>query len=93
METAVHQFERQKYRVHIHLRAKYLRGCMQEAYLDRDMTPPILSHCEKLVMLVQNIWGHITLPTDLSWNILVLIPKVNVYTRGIGMPKFLWKFI
>ena len=31
------------------------------------------------------------LPMDLSWNILVLLPKVNADTQGIGWFDVLWK--
>ena len=33
------------------------------------------------------------LPTELSWNILLLIPKGNTYTCGIGLLEFLWKVV
>ena len=43
--------------------------------------------------LVQNMCGHITLPTELSWIILVLLLKVNVDTWGIGILVSLWKVV
>ena len=33
------------------------------------------------------------LPTDMIWTILVLLPKVNTYTCGIGLLLVLWKAV
>ena len=44
-------------------------------------------------MLLHHTWDNSTLPTYLSCNILVLPPKVNVYTRGISLIKLLWKAV
>ena len=39
------------------------------------------------------MWEYRTLLTDLSWNILVFLPKVNMNTYGIILLKFLWKVV
>ena len=39
----------------------------------------------KLVELVQFIWYHVIIPTYMGWTILVLIPKGNADTQGIGI--------
>ena len=44
-------------------------------------------------MLVHHTWDNSTLPTDLSWTILVLLLKVNVDTRWISLIKVLWKAV
>ena len=43
--------------------------------------------------LVQHMWESSTLLADPSWNILVLLPKGNTDTPGIGMPEVLWKVV
>ena len=43
--------------------------------------------------LVHYIWEYSMLSTDLSWTILVLLPKFNVDTRGIGILEVLWKIV
>ena len=48
---------------------------------------------EKLVNLVQHMWESRTLPTELSWTILVLLSKVHPDTREIGMFEVLWKVV
>ena len=42
---------------------------------------------------VRYIWEYSTLPTDLSWTILVLLPKGNADTRSIGLLEVLWKLV
>ena len=44
-----------------------------------------------LVELTQYMWQHREIPTDLEWKILVLTPKGNTDTRGIGLLYTLWK--
>ena len=40
-----------------------------------------------------SVWARTTRLAELIWNILVLLPKVNEYTRGIGLLEFLWKSV
>ena len=43
--------------------------------------------------LVQHMWEYSTLPTELIWAILVLIPKGNTDKWGIGLLEVLWKVV
>ena len=43
--------------------------------------------------LVQYMWYNSTLPRELSYTILVLLPKLNTDTRWIDLIKFLCKFV
>ena len=61
--------------------------------MDRETTPANLSGWGKLVTLVQYMWDHRTLPTELSWIILVFIPKINTDTQGIVLLKVLWNIV
>ena len=36
---------------------------------------------------------NVTIPTDLGYKILFLIPKGNVYTKGIGLLEVFWKVV
>ena len=47
----------------------------------------------KLVELDQFMCEHGTIPTDLGWKILVLIPKDNTDTQGIRLLEILWKVV
>ena len=39
------------------------------------------------------MWDNGNLPKKLSWNIFVLLPKVNMNTRGISLLEVLWKVV
>ena len=34
-------------------------------------------------MMVQHMWDHRNLPTEMSWTILVFLPKLNTVTQEI----------
>jgi hypothetical protein len=44
-----------------------------------------------LVMLVQAVWDEGTIPTQLGWVVIVLIPKGGGDYRGIGLLEPIWK--
>ena len=54
---------------------------------------PDRSLWEQLVWLVQHVWASGTLPTQLPWAILVLLPKSDGGTRGIGLLEVIWKVV
>ena len=41
--------------------------------------------------LAQQVWASGTLPTQVPWAILVLLPKSNGGTRGISLLEVIWK--
>ena len=43
--------------------------------------------------LVKHMWESSMFPTELSWTILVLLPKVQTDTSGIGLLEVLWKVV
>ena len=47
----------------------------------------------KLVELVQFMWETGNIPTDLVWITMILTPKVNADTQGIGLWKVLWNLM
>ena len=48
---------------------------------------------DQLVWLVQHVWASGMLLTQLPWAILVLLPKSNGGTRGIGLLEVIWKVV
>ena len=44
-------------------------------------------------MLVQYMWHYITLSTEMSYIIFVLLPKVNTDTWGIGFLEVHWNSV
>ena len=47
----------------------------------------------KLVDLIQFMLENGSIPTELGCNVLVLTPKGNVDTWGIGLLEFIWKVV
>jgi hypothetical protein len=45
------------------------------------------------VELIQHIFRASRLPTELSWSVVVLIPKGSVGCRGIGLLEVVWKVV
>ena len=93
LEVPVRKLKRNKYGGHKHFRAGNLKGWLLGAYTDRDTAPLQKSLRGKLLALTKHMWDHRTLPTDLSWTILVFLLKVNVDTRWISLIKVLWKAV
>ena len=46
-----------------------------------------------MFVLVQHMWEHSTLLTELIWTIFVLIPKGSSYIWGIGLLEVLCKLV
>ena len=59
---------------------------MIEANLEKDsVSPPNPYLWLKLVYLIQSMWENGSIPTELGWDVLVIIPKGNEDTQGIGL--------
>ena len=80
MEAEVHILRVNRSEGHTHLRAD------QEA----PPPPPKPAKWMKLVELVQLIWERGTIPVELVWKILIITPKGDTYTRGMGILDVLW---
>ena len=70
----------------------------------QDMAPQFLSRrgsensskpgrLMQIVDIVQYMWSTGEISRELGWTILVLIPKLNTDTRGIGLLETLWKVV
>ena len=67
---------------------------MREAYPTKTSTAaPNPTHWMKLVELIQFMWENENVPTELGWNVLVIISKGNTDTRGICMLGVMWKVV
>jgi hypothetical protein len=55
---------------------------------------PILTKWDALVQLVQHCFSSSgNLPEELTWAVLVILPKTNGGFRGIGLLEVIWKII
>ena len=89
----VHQLKRHKAVGYTHTRVEHLKAWMREAYPDMYTTTPNPAYWEKLVTLMQHMWEHRILLTELSCIIFALLPKINVETQGTSQLKVLWKVV
>ena len=48
---------------------------------------------QKLVGMTQYMWQHRDILADMGWKLLVLIPKGNTDTQGVGLLETLWKVV
>ena len=55
--------------------------------------PPRMERCMCLVDILQQMWRTGEIPQDMGWTVLLLIPKVNTGTWGIGLLETLWKVV
>jgi hypothetical protein len=46
-----------------------------------------------LVQMVQHVFSTGEFPTELTWTTLVLLPKEDGSSRGIGLMDVIWKLI
>ena len=45
----------------------------------------------KLVDMVQFMWDRRTISSEMGWKIVILVPKGNADTRGMGLLGIFWK--
>ena len=50
-----------------------------------------IEHWHKFVELIRHIWDHGEIPTQMTWIVMVLIPKGGDDYRGIGLLEPFWK--
>ena len=70
------------------MRAEDLKEWLNEAKREKD---PVDRRWELVVRLVQVLFRDGTLPVDIVWEKMVLIPKGKGEYRGIGLVEVLWK--
>ena len=94
VEAAVRRLHPHRTGGHTHLRAEYSKKWQQEAYpMEQLKTPLWREQWICLVDLVQHMWSMVEIPQELGWMVLVLNPKGNTCTRGIGLLDTIWKVV
>jgi hypothetical protein len=72
------------------VRREDLKEWCKEARRDEN---PDTTKWDKVVALVQYIFETGRLPTELTWCVLVAIPKPSGGFRGIGLLELMWKLM
>ena len=71
---------------HAHLWAEHLQAWLMELYpVDTFTASPNPTRWMKLVELIQFVCENGSITMEIGWNVLVMIPKVNSDTGGIGL--------
>ena len=79
---------------HTHLWEERLQACLREAYLAKDYASrPHPTLWMKLIDLTQFMWYNRSIPTEIRWTVLVLIPKGSADNRELGLLGFVWKVV
>ncbi len=77
------------------MRAKHLKewlGDMKHEETE-DRVEGIGDHWRSFVALLQAVWECISIPTQMAWTIIVLLPKGGGDYRGIGLLDPIWKAV
>lgn len=72
------------------IRAEHLKQMLASATKEK-CTPEDRKGWELVCRLVQHMFETGEIPQELSWSIMVLIPKANGDMRGIGLLEIIWK--
>jgi hypothetical protein len=72
------------------MRTDHLKGWLAAATKEEA---PDRTQWDVLVTLVNHIWQTGELPTVLPWSIMVLLPKPDGSSRGIGLLEVIWKLL
>ena len=76
------------------IRAEHFKEWHAQAFPSSEEIEPDRSNWDLLLHLVTHMWNTGEIPTELTWTILVLIPKGDgTQTRGIGLNETLWKIL
>ena len=79
---------------HNHTWAEYVYQWLMESYKSENSNvPPNPNRWIKLVEIIQFLWETWYIPTEIGWTLLVLIPKINMDTWGIGLIEIVWKVV
>jgi hypothetical protein len=72
------------------LRAEYLKTLLHQAEKD-NATDNKCRGWEQVCSTIKLIFAMGNIPEEMTWSILVLIPKASGGTRGIGLLEIIWK--
>ena len=86
IKAEVRRLRRNRACGHIHLWEEHLHKWLREAYqTDNSNLPPKPTRYIKLVAIIQFMWYTRSILVELVWFVLLLIPKGNSDTHGIGL--------
>jgi hypothetical protein len=77
---------------HSRLRAEHLKELLHQAERE-GATDDDKKGWEQVCTVIQHIFNTGEIPEEMTWSILVLIPKTSGGTRGIGLLEIMWKVI
>ena len=67
---------------------------LREVYLDKGTSNPTRpEQWQNILYITQLVWHYGENLREIVWTILVLTPKGNTDTRGIGLLESLWKVV
>jgi hypothetical protein len=72
------------------MRAEHLKAMLLRASKENS-TPEDQQDWDLVCQLVQHMFAEGAIPQELSWSVLVLIPKESGGMRGIGLLEVIWK--
>jgi hypothetical protein len=75
---------------HSGIRAEHLKELLRQAKKE-EATDDDRKGWEQICKTIQEIFATGAIPTEMTWSILVLIPKASGGTRGIGLLEVMWK--
>jgi hypothetical protein len=75
---------------HSGIRAEHLKALLNNATRD-NATDDDRKGWEQICYTIQTIFATGIIPTEMTWTILVLLPKPSGGSRGIGLLEVMWK--
>jgi Reverse transcriptase (RNA-dependent DNA polymerase) len=90
IRDAVKRMRRRRATGQTGMRAEDFQQWALEAFPDNENAPN-RARWDKLVAILTRMWETGEIPTELTWTILVLVPKGNGDSRGIGLLESLQK--
>jgi hypothetical protein len=88
--TAVRKLRNGKAPGHSGVRAEHLKALLHRAKKE-NATDEDRMGWDQTCTLIQKIFENGDIPEEMTWTILVLIPKSSGGTRGIGLLEIFWK--
>jgi hypothetical protein len=77
------------------MKAKHLKKWLMDMELKEmeDRVEGIGDHWWEFVALLQVVWERGSVPTQMTWMIIILLPKEKGNNRGIGLLDPIWKVV
>jgi hypothetical protein len=89
--NAVRNLKNGKAPGHSGIHAEHLKELLKQATREQEATDDERNGWEQLCHTIQEIFATGIIPREMTWSILVLIPKPSGGTQGIGLLEVMWK--